>query len=385
MAVDPDLPPLAPSGRRFLAWAPLLRAVGLAGDARKLVLALIGLALLVVGWGRIDAAFGVRPLPGERPDPAATLRFDEDLVGAGVLSRAAGLVSEPARVVAGPFVVAFTRGVGPRDWLRAVLMGAWAVIVWGICGGAIARIAVVQLTVGGGVGVASALRFALGRATSLIVAPLTPFVAVAFFAAGLAGFGLLYRIPGGIGVTVAGLLGFVPLLLALVMALILVGLALGWPLMHATVAAEGEDVADALSRSYSYVNQRPLRYLAHLAAAWALGVVGFLLAVLFARVVLGLADWGVALGAPDRPRMIPLASMAHGFWNGAIGWAAHAYLYAYFWSVAAAIYLVLRQDVDGTDPHDVYLAEQAADTFAGGPDPATPGPSPTADAPEGSA
>ncbi len=169
---------------------------------------------------------------------------------------AAWLVSEPFRTVVGPFVAMFTRGVDARSWVCAVGMGVWALVVWGIFGGAIARLAVVQMTVGGGVGVGGALRFALGRSLALIGAPLTPFLAVGLIAAGCAGFGLLYWIPGGIGATIAGLLGFVPLLAGLIMGLILIGLALGWPLMHATIAAEGEDVADALSRSYSYVNQR---------------------------------------------------------------------------------------------------------------------------------
>ena len=83
------------------------------------------------------------------------------------------------------------------------------------------------------------------------------------------------------------------------MALILAGLALGWPLMIATVAAEGEDAPDALSRSYSYVNQRLARYAVHAAIAWAIGMAGLPAAILFARLVLGLAGWGVGLGAPD--------------------------------------------------------------------------------------
>ena len=58
-------------------------------------------------------------------------------------------------------------------------MAIWAVAVWGIAGGAIARIAVVQAAVGSRVGLATALRFALGKAASLIGAPLTPMLAVA--------------------------------------------------------------------------------------------------------------------------------------------------------------------------------------------------------------
>ena len=366
MANDPDLPIHAPPGRRFLAFGSLVRAVGLAGDARKLMLGIAGLALLVIGWRLIDSGFGIDPRSRGGIDPGATI----GLFDSGSPQRwadAAWLVTEPARIVVGPFVALFSREVGVRLWFWAVIKGIWALVVWGIIGGAIARVAVVQLTVGGGVGVGSALRFALGRSLTLIGTPLTPFLAVALISAGCAGFGLLYRIPGGIGATIAGILGFVPLLGGLVMALILIGLALGWPLMHATVAAEGEDVADALSRSYSYVNQRGIRYLTHLAAAWGLGIVGLIVALIFARVVLSLADWSVSLGAPARPTTMPMSLMIRDFWTGVVAWLAHAYLYSYFWSAIAVIYLILRQDVDGTDPHDVYLPEQAADTFAGTP------------------
>ncbi len=364
MAADPDLTSVEPSGRRFLALTPLVRAIGLASDPRKLILGLAGLALLLAGWRLIDAALGLDPRDVGQPDPSATIRLFDPPIGSS-WANAAWLVTEPARTVVGPFVTLFSRGVGVRPWFLAVAMGVWALVVWGIVGGSIARIAVVQSTVGGGVGIGSALRFGLRRALALIGAPMTPFLAVAIIALGCAGFGLLYWIPGGIGASIAGILGFVPLVGGLVMALILIGLALGWPLMHATVAAEGEDVADALSRSYSYVNQRLIRYLAHLVVAWLLGSVGLLIVVVFARVVLGLADWSVSLGAPSEPTTIPLANLAREFWTSVVGWLVHAYLYSYFWTTTSAIYLILRQDVDGTDPHDVYLPEQAADTFAG--------------------
>lgn len=374
MAADPDLPLFDSPGRRFIAFRPLVRAVGLAGDARMLVLAVAGLALLVVGWMLIDRTFRVDPRDRGGLAPGATIQFFEHPANQR-WTEAAWLVTEPARVVVVPFSRLFLRGVEPRVWGWALAKGIWSLLVWGLIGGAIARVAAVRLAAGRGIGVGTASRFALRRALSLVGAPLTPFLAVAVIAAGCAAFGLLYRLPGGFGATAAELLGFVPLLAGVVLALILLGLALGWPLMVATVAVEGEDVADALSRSYSYVNQRGIRYLAHLTTAWGLGVIGLVIALFFARVVLTLAGWGVGLGAPggwDTPADIvadpgaaPLAAHLHDFWVEAVGWVAHAYLYSYFWTSIVAIYLVLRQDVDGTDPHDVYLPEQAADPFAG--------------------
>lgn len=368
MVLDPDLPSLDSAGRRFLDWTPLVRAIGLAADGRKLILGVAGLAVLLGGWRLLDGVFGFDPETTWRIVPGETIQLLEPNIR-NRWTQAAWLVSEPARTVVGPFVDLFSREVGIRLWLKSLAMGIWSLIVWGIVGGAIARIAVVQLTVGGRVGIASALRFAVRNWAALVGAPLTPFLAVSLIAGGCGAFGLLYRIPAGIGATIAGIFGFVPLVAGLLMALILLGLGLGWPLMHATVATEGEDVADALSRSYSYVNQRLIRYLVHLAASWILGIVGLVAALVVAQVVLSLADWSVALGAPaTRPVTIPLADITREFWTRLVGWLTHAYMYSYFWSTIIVIYLILRRDIDGTDPHDVFLPDQAADPFADGAD-----------------
>ena len=45
------------------------------------------------------------------------------------------------------------------------------------------------------------------------------------------------------------------------MAVLLLGLIFGWPLMFSTISTEGTDAFDAISRSYAYVFQRPFHYL----------------------------------------------------------------------------------------------------------------------------
>ena len=49
---------------------------------------------------------------------------------------------------------------------------------------------------------------------------------------------------------------------------------------------------------------------------------------------------------PDRRGTF--AAGAHGFWLGAVRLLAHAWIYSYFWSAAALLYLWLRHEVDGT-------------------------------------
>jgi hypothetical protein len=369
MAVDLE-PPLPSASRPFLELRALLRAPGIASDSRKLILATLGLLALHGGWIVLGFLFDLskRPL-GSSPTFDRFLAIDGlfDLSIGGFWA-AAREIATPFLTLTSPFASMFRPGQGPGGWVLSALMALWAVIVWGIAGGAIARVAVVQAATGSRVGLGTALRFALGKASSLIGAPLTPMLAVAILSGGCAAFGLLYRLPGGVGGVVTSALGFVPLMLGLVMALILVGLALGWPLMHATIAAEGEDAPDALSRSYSYVNQRLVRYGVHAALAWLIGAVGWLAVVIFARVVLSLADWGVSLGAPGFEQIGELAVLGRLFWAKVVGLLVTAWAYSYFWSAASILYLILRRDVDGTDWHDVYLPDQDADTFAADPE-----------------
>jgi hypothetical protein len=146
-----------------------------------------------------------------------------------------------------------------------------------------------------------------------------------------------------------------------VLALIVVGLAAGWPLMVGSVAAEADDGYDAMSRAYAYVHQRPWHYLGYVAVAALAGAAGLWFVHLFARLVLYLTAWSLSFGAPEsvaealflgldaRDTGLPPAALTlHGFWVSAVLLLARGWAFSYFWTVAAAVYLLLRRDVDGT-------------------------------------
>ena len=80
-----------------------------------------------------------------------------------------------------------------------------------------------------------------------------------------------------LGLLLGGLLWPLALVAGLLMTLLLLGLLFGWPLMWATISAEGTDSFDALSRSYAYVFQRPLHYLFYIMVAAVIGWLGWLL------------------------------------------------------------------------------------------------------------
>ena len=118
--------------------------------------------------------------------------------------------------------VAVVLRAGPRRETRpcTVLLGLlWAIVVWGLVGGAIARLALVRVSRSPGLSTFGAIRFALRHAVPLIATPLCAFLGVGSAALLFAGFGLLYWLPAGIGGVVGGILLFFPLVLGLIMAL----------------------------------------------------------------------------------------------------------------------------------------------------------------------
>jgi hypothetical protein len=333
----PALPPL---GRPRAPWGMLFRAVGVAGDWKTLALAALGLLALRIGWSALAQAF---------PDSAW-------LEGSGSIYLPG--LRRPVAVygVLGSFLAIFRADVSAWSRVGAVLASAWTLVVWGLFGGAIVRIAVTRIAGSGTSSVISALKFSAARLGSLVAAPLTPLLVAGLIALGGAAVGLLDRIPGGTGLAAA--LAVVPLLIGILDAVILLLLALAWPLMIATVIAEDEDFFDAISRSYSYVNQRFALYAGYVALAAVIGVIGFTIVVLFLTVALGLADWSVSLGAPRDVgfRFLSLESTGSAlgsFWSGLVDYLALAWIYSYAWSAAAIIYLLLRLDVDGKDLHEI--------------------------------
>ncbi len=358
------------SWSRLLPWTRLFRAVGLSIDGRKLILAALGLIVLNLGWGVLG-----RLLPGSSYVPPRAWRPSQSVSPETFSLFAPGLgpipvkLAEPAQTILQPFFAVFSLNARTVDFLHAGLAAIWAIVVWGIFGGAISRIALLQAARGEHISFVKALKFAMVHGLTLAISPLCPFLGVALVAGSVALFGLVYRLPDPIGTTLGGLLFFVPLLGGLFLAFILGALAVAWPLIHATVAAEAEDGFDALSRSYAYVHQRPGRYAAYLVIAWLIGCVGLFFVEVFTQLVLHLSHWSLTFTAPG-PLLNSLlgqtsadagsgGSGLHSFWLSAVGLLLHGWIYVYFWTSTSLIYLLLRRSVDGTDLHQVAVDEAA--------------------------
>jgi hypothetical protein len=356
---DLALTPIAPV--RQVRWRQLLRAPRLALDFRKCALGAFGLILTKVGWDGLSALFGstgwtapelIHPFPNALgSSPAETAR------------RLAAYAAEPLWIPVSPLLGALGIHIGAATFVLALSSALWALAVWSIVGGAISRITALELTTGQKISLGVAMRFAAKRTLSLVGAPFGALFGLGIFAAFCAVFGLLYRIPS-IGPTIGGVLFFAPLIFGFVMALILAGLVMGWPLMVATVAVESEDAFDAMSRSSGYIQQRTGRFLAYWLLAWVLGILGLIVVALFAWLLVHMAAWGVAFGAPDElilnllhdahdgPDAWPVR--IHAGWARLVGLLVNGFSPAFFWSSATIIYLLLRHDVDGAPWEGVW-------------------------------
>lgn len=171
------------------------------------------------------------------------------------------------------------------------------IVIWSFFGGAITRIAAVQVARGEKIGLFEAAGYSGRRLVSYVTAPLFPIGIVAAMV-------ILLGVLGFLGSwtwlleLVGGLLWFLALLLGLVMTLALVGLV-GWPLMAATVSTEGTDSWEAATRSYGYLYQRPWHCLWYALVSVCYGAVVIFFVGLIGSLTVYMAKWGVSSLSPD--------------------------------------------------------------------------------------
>jgi hypothetical protein len=250
--------------------------------------------------------------------------------------------------------------------------GIWSLAIWSFIGGVITRVAVVKLGREERVSIKDASLFVGRKYLSYFFAPLYPLVGVLALVLPIALIGLLMWGLGDVGVVIAGVLWIFVLLAALAMAFILLGMLFGWPLMWPTISAENGDPFEALSRSFGYTFQRPLHYLFFAVVATLFGSLCWLLVAQFAEGVQYLswwaASWGAgvqrieeiqaaAIGGGDSGSILSAGTWLLNLWNGLVACFAVAFAYSFFFCVASAIYLLLRQVDDETEFDEVYVED----------------------------
>ncbi len=362
-------------------WLMLVRALRLATSGPLLLVATVALLLLPLGWQLADL---VLDAPAD-PHTAALRTGDLDAVW--VHPRRQAAVSElqtpprltwpgSGRALITPMLQVLPGGVQPvrylfdidRPWseLGYVALGTlWQVLVWGFFGAIIVRTAVMQYGREERIGLVDAARFVAGRYGAFVGSPL--------FALALMGVLVLGSVPVGwllrwdVGVLVGALLwGFV-LLGALLAAVLFVGLLFGWPLMWAALSTEEMgDVFEAMQRSFSYTFGRPLHYAWYALVALLAGSAAFVVVEWMAELIVYLSYWLVSWGAgfdalhqlagTDGWRLAGVTIISG--WEHLVRVVASSFRYAYFWSAAGAIYLLLRRDSDRIEFDVVHVPDQ---------------------------
>jgi len=264
--------------------------------------------------------------------------------------------------------------------------------IWAIFGGAISRIAAVHIARDEKISIRQALRFSTAKFLSFFSAPVIPLFIVGGLGLVVAIGGLLTNIPF-IGPIIVGALFFLALAAGFVMTLVVLGLAGGFNLMYPTIAVEGSDSFDAISRSFSYLYARPWRLAFYSAIAVVYGALCYMFIRYFFDLLLMLTHFFAGMlvfGRADNTD--PLWSM---LWTGPVVSGRLAYSVDYFslgmgqsigaffiwcWMHLLAallgafaisfyfvsstvIYYLMRKEVDATELDDVYL-EQSDEDFS---------------------
>jgi hypothetical protein len=367
-----------------LPWWLLFRAAGAAFSPTVILLAAAGAVATWAGWSMadrlglvgVDRAADVIAaakaadellLPGATPvatltagGPAAWLR--------AVVDRLPPVVADMSRLLAVPFRPSATL----RELAGAAARIGWFVLVWSIFGTAIARHVALKLVGEDAPGIIGATWF--GSRKWLPACNSVLFVLVGILALSIPGAILGLAMRTAWGLAFAGAVWPLVLLGAVVLAILVVGLIAGWPLMVACVGVERGDSFQAISTAFSYLYQRPLHYAFYALVALLVSIPTLLVAGLFAHATADLAMWAASFGmghertaavldglAAGGPAAAAWGLKAIGFWTRGLETLLSSFGWGYFWAIATAAYLLLRQDVDGTELDEVVLDEPAGD------------------------
>ncbi len=356
-------------------WLMIFRSFSLAISMPVLVLATIGVLATPIGWwigsavlpNGIPAKAMQQEVAARRTWPVQSAAWQRVTSSTGVLPSKTfawtGPIQQVATDTVQPFVQLFQRPITWRRFAYYLIGGLWTLFIWSILGGAITRIATIRLGRNDREGMFEAIGFALKRLPAYFGGPLFPLLGIVVIVIMCLPVGWLMHFD--VGVFIAGLLWLPVLFGGLFITILLLGLLFGWPLMWGTTSAEEMgDVFEATQRSYSYTFGRPLHYAFYALLALLLGSIGFIVVQYFAEAVIQLSQWAVSWGVGEA-RWQAIAKANSGIvligytimrlLNGIVLAVASAYRYGFFWSAVAAIYLLLRRDVDQTEFDDVYV------------------------------
>jgi hypothetical protein len=304
----------------------------------------------------------------------------------------------------------------------ALLLGLFSLVVFGLFGGAICRSAAVQSARDESTSIRDSLGFVLQRFGGFLLAPLMPVAVLVGIALIMGVCGLLGGVIPWLGEVVTGLIYPLALLGGFAAAILVLATVLGFHLMWPTIAVEGSDGFDALSRACSYLGSRIWHVAFYTFVLLLYGAASFVLVRLVVVLTLKLSHGFTGLGMnalhasklsgtgnldvmwsmpawADLSLLPPAGDLPlyGSFCNGPLGsgeaigaWLLRLWVYllvgllgafviSYFFCGSTQMYFLLRRDVDATDYEELYYEEKAEELPA--PEAAQPAAEPPAEAP----
>ena len=352
-------------------WWILLKAAGMAFAPTVLILATLATAGTWAGFSLLDS-FG---LPTGMSTNAPVVDVEQTTISLptpshGVLPTLSSQVDRLPTPVRDLLLLLST----PWNPLATSLQFAgslfrciWFLLVWSIFATAIARYVALRLVDEEQPSFRDTLRFGTQKWPATFNSAAFVFFGIVALAIPGALLGLVMRFDWGLAVV--GVLWPLILLGAVVLAILGIGLAAGWPLMVAAVGVERGDSFQAISTAFSYLYQRPIHFAFYGFISCVLAVLGFFAAGLFADTTVLFALWAGSFGMGHERTADVIGAMAKRgadprwgiqalqFWTNSLRVLLGSFGWGFFWSIAPAIYLLLRQSVDATELDEIVLDE----------------------------
>ena len=383
----PDSPPPSPAGRVVheviwsdaFSWWILFKAAGMAFAPTVLVLATFGSVATWAGFSLADT-LGLPAVTTAQAVEAGAVAACSSCGGAvtGQLPTPSGVAlpmayswiqSTPAPVA--ELLALLTTPWNPLastpEFLGSLARVVWFLLVWSIVATAITRHVALRLVDEELPGLFQAVQYGSSKWLASFNAAMFVFLGLAALSLPGALLGLLMRVDWGLAV--AGAIWPVVLLGAVVLAILAIGLAAGWPLMVSAIGVERGDSFQAISTAFSYLYQRPIHFAFYSLISCGVAVLAFFAAAVFADTTLTFALWATSFGMGHDRTVDVIGAVVRGnadprwgiqalqFWTDGLRAVLAAFGWGYFWSIAPAIYLLLRQDVDATELDEIVLDE----------------------------
>lgn len=387
-------------GVDFSAAFPTLRlfeSFRMALQPTKLLLGLLMLLLIYFGGVSLDFIWGHQTDPGGTEYHvfanvlADELAYFDQLIGAatrldlGLRALTPGTQRTGMIGALRGMVVDVPAGVwSAHPWFFILLVG-YALCVTMILGGAIARLSATQACANTTVGLFEAARFTWPRAVWFVACPLIPLVVAGaiWLVLAIAGW-VLFNVPG-LNV-IGGLFFWLMLFGGFIAACLLVFAALGGGMLPSALAVEGTDAFDVVSRVFTFLIYRPMRYLVLTAIMLVYGALTYLIVGLIVFLTLWFTRSATGIWVGDFHQLLPTpelgqplersdhadlgttqkaASWLIWVWSALLFGISIAYAASYFFTAQTWMYLLLRREVDGSAFEEYFAEPESRDALPG--------------------